>query len=142
MAPTLYYLHGGPPSAITLLLVRHLDLKEVKLRPVDMLHKEHLTPEFLAMNPGHTIPFLKDDDFVLAESRAICQYLVETCSPESNILGRFAKTRAKVQQFLNFDLGILSTKVAEVYVSIAIFGVDSNNSGTIYSCSVASNLGW
>lgn len=116
MAPTLYYIAGGPPSMSVLLLIRHLDLKNVELRPVDMFNGEHLTPEFLSMNPGHTVPFLKDGDFILSESRAILQYLVEAYRPESNLLGRFAKKKAKVQEILNKDFGTLYARLAGLYV--------------------------
>lgn len=117
MAPTLYYILGGPPSRTVLLLVRYLNL-DVELRPVDMFGKrEHLTPEFLEMNPSHSVPFLKDGEFILFESRAIAQYLVESQQPESQILGRFPKKRATINQFLQFDLGKLFPAVAGLYVS-------------------------
>lgn len=120
MVCTLYYIHGGPPSEAVLLLIKHLDLKNVVLRPVEMFKGEHLTPEFLEMNPGHTIPFLKDGDFILSESRAILQYLVEAYAPESNVLGRFAKKRAKIQQMLNLDMGTLFPRLAGIYVRLKL----------------------
>lgn len=121
MSPTLYYIHGGPPSGSVLLLIRHLNLKNIELKPVEMFKGEHLTPEFLEMNPGHTIPFLKDGDFVLPESRAILQYLVETYAPESNLLGRFAKKRAKIQHMLSLDMGTIFVKLSGIYVRMSFF---------------------
>jgi len=36
------------------------------------------TPEFLAMNPFHAVPTMKDGDYCLAESSAILRYMAET----------------------------------------------------------------
>lgn len=39
------------------------------------------TEEYRALNPNQKIPVLKDGDFVLWESNAICRYLVQTYGP-------------------------------------------------------------
>jgi glutathione S-transferase len=36
---------------------------------------EHLTPDFLALNPMGLVPLLDDDGFVLSESNAILKYV-------------------------------------------------------------------
>lgn len=118
MAPILNYVLGGPPSRTVLLTIRHLNL-DVELRPVDLLNKkEHLSEEFLKINPSHSVPFLKDGDFVIFESRAIAQYLVESQQPESQLLGRFPKKRALINQFLQFDQGKLFPAVAGLYIPV------------------------
>ena len=37
---------------------------------------DHMKPEFLAMNPQHNIPTVKDGEFIMNESRAAAAYLV------------------------------------------------------------------
>lgn len=116
MAPILYCTPIGMPTRGVVLLMRYLNLN-IELRPVDMMNGEHMTPEFLEMNPSHQVPFLKDGDFIINESRAIAQYLVESRVPESNVLGRLAKKRAKINQLLYFDTTNLSVKTGAIYVS-------------------------
>mmetsp|Transcript_51407 Transcript_51407/g.134952 ORF Transcript_51407/g.134952 Transcript_51407/m.134952 type:complete len:505 (-) Transcript_51407:64-1578(-) len=41
------------------------------------------TPEFLAMNPFHQVPTMKDGDFCLAESNAILRYIAACYAPET-----------------------------------------------------------
>ena len=44
---------------------------------------EHMTEEFIAVNPAHCVPTIRDEDVTLWESRAICQYLCNKYKPES-----------------------------------------------------------
>merc|ERR1712088_1236936 len=79
---------------------------------------EHMKPEFLAMNPQHNIPTMKDGDFVMNESRAIAAYLVNKHGADDKLYPKDAETRARVDQRLYFDmlkevLGWLETFVAE-----------------------------
>jgi len=46
-----------------------------------MPHQDTLKPEFLAMNPFHAVPLLKDGDFCLAETNAILHYMAEKYAP-------------------------------------------------------------
>ncbi|MDB5406518.1 MAG: glutathione S-transferase, partial [Rhodospirillales bacterium] len=54
-----------------------------RLVPVNLTKKEQFSPEFLAINPGHKIPALVDDDgpggirVALGESGAILKYVAE-----------------------------------------------------------------
>jgi glutathione S-transferase len=55
---------------------------EVQRVPVNLFRMEQLSPEFLAINPGGTVPVLETDDGVyLTECVAICRY-IERLHPE------------------------------------------------------------
>ncbi len=63
---------------------------------VDLRALAQHAPEFLAKNPGATVPVLElDDGTCLTESLAICHYL-ERAHPEPNLMGRDAKEQALV----------------------------------------------
>mmetsp|Transcript_45847 Transcript_45847/g.116567 ORF Transcript_45847/g.116567 Transcript_45847/m.116567 type:complete len:293 (+) Transcript_45847:73-951(+) len=59
-----------------------------------MPHQDTLKPEFLAMNPFHAVPLLKDGDFCLAESSAILRYLAVMYSQD--LYPADAKVRGKI----------------------------------------------
>ena len=63
---------------------------------VDLRARVQQQPEFLAKNPGGTVPVLElDDGTCLTESLAICHYL-EQLHPKPNLLGADAKEQALV----------------------------------------------
>lgn len=55
MPLTLYYFPISPPARAVLLAIRNLGL-DVDLKVVDIKSKDHLTPEFVKLNPRHQIP--------------------------------------------------------------------------------------
>merc|ERR1711990_727493 len=84
---------------------------DFKLTDLDLFKGEQNTPEFLAINPAHCVPTLKDGDFAIWESRAIMQYICNKSVPDSSLYPSDPKLRAKVDFLLNWDLG-------ELYASI------------------------
>ena len=63
---------------------------------VDLFSMEQLSPEYLAINPGGTVPVLETDEgFYIAESIAICRYF-ETLHPEPPLFGTNATGEALV----------------------------------------------
>lgn len=116
MSLKLYYLALSPPARAALLAVRNLDLN-VELVNVDLLSQEHLTPEFLKLNPTHQIPVLIDGDFVVAESRAIMAYLANSKKPDSDLYPTDPKKRALVDQRLYFDATVVFPRNCDVIVS-------------------------
>lgn len=76
---TLYYFNlSGPARSVIYLLDFHKNTS-VKRQVTDLTKGEHLSPEFLNLNPHHTVPTLEDKTagLVLYESTAIYQYLCE-----------------------------------------------------------------
>merc|ERR1712015_202186 len=84
--------------------------------------KEHLTPEFLKMNPQHTVPTMDHNGFYLSESRAIQSYLADKYCTDGKIYPKCPKARALVKQRLDFDLGNLYDKFVKCYVPILFMG--------------------
>ncbi|XP_018013809.1 glutathione S-transferase 1 [Hyalella azteca] len=112
MAPVLYYAPASPPCRSVMLVAKEVGL-ELQLKPVDVMKGEHMRPEFLAINPQHTIPTLVDDDLTLWESRAIVQYIANTYDKKGLIYPKEAKLRSKIDRLLYFDFGSLYKAFAD-----------------------------
>lgn len=80
---------------------------------VDIMTKQHKTPEYTAMNPLQRIPsLLLDDGTVISESIAICRYF-EALRPDPPLFGVGAKEIAEVEMWnrrceMNFMFSVAS----------------------------------
>jgi glutathione S-transferase len=88
-----YPLAPSPRKVRLFIAEKSLSIPTVE---VDLRARAQLTPDFLAKNPGATVPVLElDDGTCLTESLAICHYL-EGIQPEPNLFGHDAKEQALV----------------------------------------------
>lgn len=110
----LYHWDFSPFSRAVLQLCRYIEL-DVEVKPLDLFTGEHMTDEYLALNPLHTVPFIVDGDFKLNESKAIMQYLME--SRASHLIAASPKERATISQRLMFEEG----KVCAGYFKIVVW---------------------
>lgn len=94
-------------------------------KTVNLFAKEQMTPEYLKINPQHTIPTLVDNGFALWESRAICVYLVEKYGKDDSLYPKDVKTRAVINQRFFFDMGSLFKQFGEYYFA-EFFGRTKN----------------
>ena len=101
----VYGMSLSAPCRIVNMTAECLGL-EYEFKVVDLMAGEHMKPEFLAMNPQHNIPTMKDGDFVMNESRAIAAYLVNKYGADDKLYPKDAETRARVDQRLYFDMGV------------------------------------
>jgi len=62
---------------------------------------EHLTPEYLALNPNGVVPTLLDDGRPVVESTVICEYL-EELHPEPPLAPADPYQRARMRAWLRF----------------------------------------
>ncbi|HEV7370035.1 glutathione S-transferase family protein [Arenibaculum sp.] len=70
-------------------------------------------PEFLALNPAGEVPVLVDEDeTVVADSAAICEYLEET-RPDLPLLGATAAQRAETRRLVGWFDGKFNREVTE-----------------------------
>ncbi|XP_028170041.1 glutathione S-transferase 1-like [Ostrinia furnacalis] len=118
--PDLYYVPGSAPCRAVLLTARALNIN-LNLKLVDLHHGEHLKPEYLKLNPQHTVPTLVDDGLSIWESRAIITYLVNKYAKGNSLYPEDPKARAVVDQRLYFDIGTLYQKFSE-YFYPQVFG--------------------
>lgn len=91
---------------------------DLNLKYVDLEHNEQMKPEFLKINPQHTLPTLVDhnnNDLALWESKAIMIYLVEKYAKTDSLYPKCPQKRAQVNQRLYFDLGTLYHAYGEYY---------------------------
>lgn len=88
---------------------------KLNLKMVNTLNKEHLTPEFIKINPQHMVPTLVDNEFSIWESRAICIYLIDKYAHNDSLYPKDPKTRAVINQRLYFDMGTFFQRFADYY---------------------------
>ncbi|SDP12493.1 glutathione S-transferase [Rhodoferax sp. OV413] len=65
------------------------------------------TPEFRALNPNAMVPVIRDGDFVLWESNAICRYLA-TQHGRTDLLPTAPQLRALVEQWMDWQASELN----------------------------------
>nr|CAA63952.1 GST-5 [Musca domestica] len=111
----LYYFPISAPCRSVLMTAKALGI-ELNKKPLRVFKGEQLAPEFLKINPQHTIPTLVDNDFVLWESRAIMIYLVEKYGKQDDPLyPSCPKKRALINQRLYFDMGTLYKSYSDYF---------------------------
>ncbi|CAG9859353.1 unnamed protein product [Phyllotreta striolata] len=124
MAPILYYSDASPAARGTLLAIKALGV-DVELSPVNLAAGEHMTPEYLKMNPFHTVPTLKDGDFIVWDSHAVNIYLLEKYAPNSDLYPSDPQQKATVNQRLFFNVGVIFPKLQAIVVSLLREGAKS-----------------
>nr|WP_297354955.1 glutathione S-transferase [uncultured Caldimonas sp.] len=75
---------------------------------VDLLRREHKTPEFIARNPFGQVPVIEDGELTLPDSNAILVYLARAYDPSGRWLPQEPATAARVQQWLSIAAGQLA----------------------------------
>lgn len=103
---TLYYDTICGPCRMALMVIRQLGIDDkIDFKLTSLRNKDHLTPEFVEINPSKCLPTLVDNELgiTLWESRAIIQYLVNKFSPNSSLYPTDVKTRALIDRHLYQD---------------------------------------
>ncbi|KAK4877096.1 hypothetical protein RN001_009602 [Aquatica leii] len=137
MAPKLYMFKS---SAV----VRSVLLNEAALGfplehvVVNFLKGEQFKPEFLKLNPLHTLPTLVDGDKVIFDSAAINIYLVEKYGKGSSLYPNDPYEKALVNEILHFASSQFLISAAQIIKPIMLKGAkeissaDTNEMITTY----------
>jgi glutathione S-transferase len=111
-------LYGAPMPAPNPRRVRmFLAEKGVELAetPLDLMKREHKSPEHRARNSLGQVPTLElDDGTMISETVAICRYFEET-NPEPPLFGRTAREKALVDMWVRRMEFILMTPVGNYW---------------------------
>jgi len=92
-----------------------------ELRIVALGEGEHMSPEYLAVNPNHQVPTLIDGDVKIHESNAILRYLctkhgLKAWYPDD------MQVRATVEQWLDWNQCLLSPTVVDIVLNKVFMG--------------------
>ncbi|ODM92759.1 Glutathione S-transferase D7 [Orchesella cincta] len=112
MGIELYALQPSVPCRMVRLLIEYLEL-DVDFKVVDILKGEQLDPEYMKINPQHTIPTLVDDGLIITESRAMLMYLGNKYA--ENLYPSDSAKRALVDMRICFDLGTLYVRFMDAF---------------------------
>ena len=112
-----YQLPGSAPCRAVALTAAVLGV-ELNAKELDLQKGEHLKPEFLKINPQHTIPTIDDNGLHLWESRAIMTYLAEQYGKNDSLYPKDPKARAVINQRLYFDACTLYKAFADYYYPV------------------------
>ncbi|KAJ8972606.1 hypothetical protein NQ314_000097 [Rhamnusium bicolor] len=116
-----YYVPGSSPCRAVLLAAKAIGV-DLNLKLTDLMKGEHLTPEFIKINPQHTVPTIDDNGFSLWESRAIMTYLQNQYGKNDSLYPKDPKKRGLVDQRLYFDLGTLYARASDYYYPVIFSG--------------------
>ncbi|XP_017855531.1 PREDICTED: glutathione S-transferase D5-like isoform X1 [Drosophila arizonae] len=114
-----YYSPGSAPCRSVLMTAAALGI-QLNKKIVNALEKEQLKPEFVKINPQHTVPTIVDNGFALWESRAILVYLVQKYGKDDSLYPKDPKQQAIVNQRLYFDMGVLYKSFTDYFHPIFI----------------------
>lgn len=106
---------ASPPCRSGRMLAKALGVK-LNLKPISVRDGENRTPEFLKLNPQHSIPTLVDGDFSIWESRVILTYLADKYGKDDSLYPKDIQKRAIVDQRLYFDIGTLSKTFGDYFM--------------------------
>lgn len=92
---------------------------ELEYKLVDLTKHENRLPEFMEINPVHSVPVLEDAGRYILDGHAIITYLVDQYgSSNQHLYPKDPFERAMVDQKLHFDSGILYIRLRKLSVII------------------------
>ncbi|XP_017038684.1 glutathione S-transferase 1-like [Drosophila ficusphila] len=113
----LYGFDASPPVRSVLLTLNALDIPfEYKI--VNLVSGDHLKPEYLKINPLHTVPTLEDEGFYISDSHAINAYLVSKYGKDDSLYPKDLQKRAIVDQRLYYDSSVLISTARALFAPL------------------------
>ncbi|EEC20195.1 glutathione S-transferase, putative [Ixodes scapularis] len=114
MPVDLYNSALSAPCALVRMVAKHIGV-ELNIKDLNFAKKEHLTPEYLKINPFHKVPTINDGGFLVYESTAVCLYLLNKYAPGSDLYPKDLQKRARVDQVLATVTSFVQPHYAQFY---------------------------
>jgi glutathione S-transferase len=86
-----------------------------ELRAINLVAGEQKKPDYLKINPNGTVPTLVDDDLVLFESAAICQYLADKFPAARLAPATGTPARALYYQWIHFAMSAIEPPLVTLF---------------------------
>uniref|UniRef100_A0A1B6KD56 Uncharacterized protein n=1 Tax=Graphocephala atropunctata TaxID=36148 RepID=A0A1B6KD56_9HEMI len=102
MPLVLYYAEVSPPVRSVDLVIHALGLS-ADHKNINLFEAQTRSPEYLKVNPLHTIPAIDDNGFILWGSQAINTYLVSKYGKNDSLYPKDLQKRAIVDQRLHYS---------------------------------------
>lgn len=104
----------GPNPKVVRMFIAERGITGIPVQTVDLRGGENRQPDYMAKNPTAGLPCLQlDDGSFLAEITAICEYLDETTTSGSSLIGSTPQERAETRMWTRrIDLGIVEPLTA------------------------------
>ena len=97
----LYHNDKSTCSQKVRICLAELDLDWTN-KHVNILKGEHLSPEYLKINPNGVVPALLHNEDIIIESTVICEYLSEVYPEQSNLTLNDPVKRAEMRAWLRY----------------------------------------
>lgn len=94
---------------------------DYKITLIDMMVGDHMSEEYLALNPNHQVPTLVDENFILYESNAILRFLCEKHELEQWYPSDH-KIRAQVNLWLDWNQCQMSKTTVDIVLNSVFLG--------------------
>ncbi|KAH8313918.1 hypothetical protein KR067_011769 [Drosophila pandora] len=117
----LYGADLSPCVRTVKLVLKALEV-DYEFKEVNMQKGEHLSEEYLKMNPQHTVPVLDDNGTYIWDSHAIATYLVDKYGKSDELYPKDLAKRAVINQRLFFDASVIYASIAGVTAPFWISG--------------------
>lgn len=101
---------SGPSNKVRY-TCEYLDI-DYEWQEIDIQSGEGRREDYLEIHPAGKVPAMDDDGFVLFESRAICEYLIDR--EESELLPDDSRQRGTVNQWMDFTVQHVYRAVTKV----------------------------
>ncbi|XP_055601881.1 glutathione S-transferase 1-like [Uranotaenia lowii] len=119
---TLYTTRRSPKGRAVEIVARLLDL-DLKTEYINLANIDHLTPEYLKINPQDTVPTIVDDGVALYDSHAINVYLISKYAKNEDLYPRKDLiTQARINALLHFESGVLFSRLRATLVPFFYHG--------------------
>ncbi|XP_002059939.3 glutathione S-transferase 1 [Drosophila virilis] len=132
--PILYYALFSPPARACILTATLIGL-DVELRAVDFSKREHLSDEFIKLNPEHQIPvFVDTDGEVYVDSHAIVCFMVAKYAKTDQLYAKDLKRRAHIDHRLYYENGVLFPVIKDIVARNLYGGELEYNACSVQLC--------